>query len=363
MIPEGHDGPDSLTEARARYAERLRFAGRVGSEAVVRAFASVPRERFLGPGPWRVRDAGRRGGYRTTPDADPRHVYHNVLVALDEARSINNGSPSLWAVVLDRLDIAASESVLHLGCGTGYYSAILAELVGVDGHVDRRGAGPGAGGNGHARRWRMWPQVVAVQADGAAFASGPQRRHRGQRRGDASIAGLAGGAAARRPAAMPLTTRQRGGFMLKRDARAAARRQAGCGIAVPRLGLSHSPAARDAALGNGIGGGAAPARADVVRSLRLDPHVPDGSCWLHGDGFCLSCLTPIRPMAHREAHHDVSPRWHPESLAARLPFLRRRARLTAATRAFFTARGYTEVETPYAVASARRRSPPARLPH
>jgi lysyl-tRNA synthetase class 2 len=36
-------------------------------------------------------------------------------------------------------------------------------------------------------------------------------------------------------------------------------------------------------------------------------------------------------------------------LATRLPFLRRRARLTAATRAFFTARGYTEVETPYAV--------------
>jgi lysyl-tRNA synthetase class 2 len=43
------------------------------------------------------------------------------------------------------------------------------------------------------------------------------------------------------------------------------------------------------------------------------------------------------------------PTWHPESLAARLPFLRRRARLTAATRAFFAARGYTEVETPYAV--------------
>ncbi|MBW4090336.1 MAG: EF-P lysine aminoacylase GenX [Proteobacteria bacterium] len=44
-----------------------------------------------------------------------------------------------------------------------------------------------------------------------------------------------------------------------------------------------------------------------------------------------------------------SPVWHPDRLAARLPFLRRRARLTAATRAFFTARGYTEVETPYAV--------------
>jgi lysyl-tRNA synthetase class 2 len=44
-----------------------------------------------------------------------------------------------------------------------------------------------------------------------------------------------------------------------------------------------------------------------------------------------------------------TPVWHPRSLAARLPFLRRRAALTRATRAFFDARGYMEVETPYAV--------------
>ncbi len=44
-----------------------------------------------------------------------------------------------------------------------------------------------------------------------------------------------------------------------------------------------------------------------------------------------------------------NPVWHPESLAARLPFLRRRALLTQATRSCFAARGYTEVETPYAV--------------
>ena len=40
---------------------------------------------------------------------------------------------------------------------------------------------------------------------------------------------------------------------------------------------------------------------------------------------------------------------HPEQLAARLPFLRRRGRLAAASRAFFDARGYTEVETACAV--------------
>ena len=45
------------------------------------------------------------------------------------------------------------------------------------------------------------------------------------------------------------------------------------------------------------------------------------------------------------------PPWRPDSLAGRLPFLRRRALLTQATRAFFAARGYAEVETPYAVAA------------
>lgn len=43
------------------------------------------------------------------------------------------------------------------------------------------------------------------------------------------------------------------------------------------------------------------------------------------------------------------PVWDPESFAARLPFLRRRSLLTRGTRAFFAGRGYTEVETPYAV--------------
>jgi hypothetical protein len=45
----------------------------------------------------------------------------------------------------------------------------------------------------------------------------------------------------------------------------------------------------------------------------------------------------------------ATPVWHQRSLEARLPFLRRRAELTSATRAFFVGRGYQEVETPYAV--------------
>jgi lysyl-tRNA synthetase class 2 len=45
------------------------------------------------------------------------------------------------------------------------------------------------------------------------------------------------------------------------------------------------------------------------------------------------------------------PLWHPDSLAARMPFLRRRGLLAAGTRAFFTGYGYTEVETPYVVST------------
>jgi protein-L-isoaspartate(D-aspartate) O-methyltransferase len=46
--------PELIEEARHRFAEELRFTAKLGSRAVIEAFATVPRERFFGPGPWRV---------------------------------------------------------------------------------------------------------------------------------------------------------------------------------------------------------------------------------------------------------------------------------------------------------------------
>ena len=95
----------SIEEARRHYAEELRFTARSGSRVIVDAFATVPRERFLGPGPWRVLSPMAMPEYWTTQDADPRHLYHDVLIAIDEERRLNNGQPSLWARMYDQLEL------------------------------------------------------------------------------------------------------------------------------------------------------------------------------------------------------------------------------------------------------------------
>jgi protein-L-isoaspartate(D-aspartate) O-methyltransferase len=96
------------------------------------AFLAIPRERFLGPGPWRVL-AG--GGYVVTPSDDPALIYQDVVVALAVEQGINNGQPSLHALSLAALDPSPGDKVLHVGVGTGYYTAILARLVEPEGSV------------------------------------------------------------------------------------------------------------------------------------------------------------------------------------------------------------------------------------
>src|SRR5262249_3035550 len=75
------------------------------SLSVVAAFATVPREKLLGEGPWQIISFNRVDQPFITPDAAAHWVYHDVLVALDPARQLNNGAPSFWAHNLDHLDL------------------------------------------------------------------------------------------------------------------------------------------------------------------------------------------------------------------------------------------------------------------
>ena len=62
---------------RAAYAKQILAAASVRDPRVAEAFAAIPREDFLGPGPWLV---WRWTRYVATPDADPVYLYINELV-------------------------------------------------------------------------------------------------------------------------------------------------------------------------------------------------------------------------------------------------------------------------------------------
>ncbi len=285
---------DRVTTARRWFAEELRYTAGVRSPAVVRAFATVPRERFAGPGPWRVLSPMSMDAYWTTDDADPRHLYHDVLVAIDETRRLNNGQPSLWAALYDRLGLTAGMRIVHVGAGTGYYSAILAEIVGREGRVTAVEIDPSLAERAQENLAFAWPQAEVVAADGFAF--------RPDRPADAivvnagvshpSLTWLDALAAEDGRLLVPLTDAQGfGGFLLITRRAGATRRYPAryvgrTGI-IPCVG-GRNPEAEarlEAAL-------VRPGGLTAVRSLRRAPEVPDESCWLAGGGWWLS-MAPL----------------------------------------------------------------------
>lgn len=121
-----------IAEVRRFYAEFVVRSAGSSDPRLINAFASVPREEFVGASPWQVFVGS---GYIPTVSDDPRLLYQDVLIALAPERKINNGQPSLHARCLAAAAPAPGESVVHIGAGTGYYSAILAKLVGPSGSV------------------------------------------------------------------------------------------------------------------------------------------------------------------------------------------------------------------------------------
>src|SRR5690349_12341687 len=97
---------------RSLYAEFIVRSSGSTSQRLIEAFAEIPREDFLGPGPWQVFVGS---GYIPTISDDPRLVYQDILIALAPERKINNGQPSLHARCLDVASPSIGESVIHIG--------------------------------------------------------------------------------------------------------------------------------------------------------------------------------------------------------------------------------------------------------
>jgi protein-L-isoaspartate(D-aspartate) O-methyltransferase len=144
MDRSGQAGQVDPGEAGRLQASRTGYAQRITARAgldpgaglgaeIAAAFAAIPRERFLGPPPWRIHWPGDDSwGYTD----DPATLYQDVLVSLGACEGLNNGQPSLHALCLAALAPRKGERVVQVGAGGGYYTAVLALLVGETGRVD-----------------------------------------------------------------------------------------------------------------------------------------------------------------------------------------------------------------------------------
>jgi protein-L-isoaspartate(D-aspartate) O-methyltransferase len=70
-----------------------------------------------------------------TPSADPVYLYIKGVIGILPERNLNNGEPSLHAALIASAAPQPGEHVVHIGAGVGYYTAIMAELVGASGRV------------------------------------------------------------------------------------------------------------------------------------------------------------------------------------------------------------------------------------
>lgn len=281
-----------LSAQRRFYAEEIQTTSNLTSTAVVEALASVPRERFLPPGPWTVRgEADFQAPPRQTADDDPRRVYHNVAIAIDAARMLFNGAPGLIAMAIDALGLKAGDRVLHLGTATGYYTALIAYCVGPAGHV--LGLEVDAHLAASARRNLASMPWVDVQHGNGAAALGESFDAMLINAGvthpqDTWFDALAPGGRMILPltATMPaMSTIGKGLLLLVTHTGdpGVFRARVTTFVAIySALDLRDEMA--NAELGRALAKNPFP----PIKALRRDAHEPSASCWLHAPTFCLS---------------------------------------------------------------------------
>jgi protein-L-isoaspartate(D-aspartate) O-methyltransferase len=281
-----------LAIVRRAYAKQILAEFSLVDPRIEAAFAAVRREDFLGPGPWPVPRLWH--GYVPTPSNDPIYLYVDKLVGIIPERSLNNGQPSFLAALIAAAALRPDEHVVHIGAGVGYYTAILAHLVGDSGRVTAIEYDAGLTER-LAANFAGRPNVRVMQGDGA---------HIDFERADAILVN----AGATRPAdiwldrlkegarlILPLTTdeghkgrepeqitrrgavfrieRRGGEFLAKRIS----------GVAIFKCEGARDPESERAlAIALEKGGW------ESVTRLHRRDDLPEEDCWLRGSGWCLA---------------------------------------------------------------------------
>ena len=278
-------------ETRQRYAEEIRKNSKVNSTALLQAFAKVPREYFVGNGPWKIlaQPAAGNSQPQVAEVTDPAELYRDVAVLLDPSRNLTNGNPGTLAPWLDALSLSQGKSVFHLGCGTGYYSAIIAEAVKPAGQVMAFEIDPTLAAQARANLAR-YPNVQVVEGDGGVADTGardailinagvthPRESWLDNLQPEGSLV-------------LPLTVEFGMPHVGKGMVLHVSRHDAGYAarfFPFPVMIYSCS-SVRDSQLSSLLGQRFMSCTFSSVQSLRRDSHSSEPSCWLHTSGFCLS---------------------------------------------------------------------------
>ena len=276
---------------RRFFAEEIQVSANIRTPAIVDALATVPREAFLPPGPWTVRgETDFQGGPRLTPGDHPRFASHNVAVAIAPERMLFNGAPGLLAMAIDALDPRAGDHALHLGAGTGYYTAILASVVGssgrvlaleVDGDLAAR-ARTNLSGAPHADvrtadGTAAFDETFDIVLINAGLTHLPPHVLDAVKPGGRLVAPIT--------ATMPAMGNIGKGLLIRATNAGGDRWP----VRVLTFVAIYSAAGlRDDALNAAIGEALAKHPFPAIKSLRRDPHDRGASCWCHSAGACLS---------------------------------------------------------------------------
>ena len=281
-----------LSARRRFFAEEVQMVGNIRSASVVEALASVPREQFLPPGPWMVRSEADVGGPpRQTEDADPRHVYHNVAVGIEPARMLFNGAPSLVGMAIDALGVKPGDRVMHVGSGTGYFTAILAHCAGAGGRVLAFEVDGGLAARAASNLASM-PWVEVRHGDGTGDLQEPFDAilvNAGVTHPlDSWLDALSDSGKIVIP--LTATTGAMGnigkGLMLLLT-RTADRQTLNVRL-LTFVAIFSAVGVRDEALNGELASAMAQRPFGPIKRVRRDPHERTNACWLHGSGICFS---------------------------------------------------------------------------
>jgi protein-L-isoaspartate(D-aspartate) O-methyltransferase len=286
------DRETRLEILRRAYAKQVMAAAGVADRRLENAFAAVPREDFLGKGPWPILRWG--SGYVPSPSADPLYLYADILIGILPERHLNNGQPSFLAILIAAASPKRGEHVVHIGAGVGYYTAIMAHLVGGRGRVTAIEYDPLLAVR-LAHNLATADNVLALQGDGGiasfkpadvilvnAGATRPAERWLdGLRDGGRLILPLTTAAAFTGRGTVPFE-RQGAVFRITRRGEEFDARQ------VSRVGIYPCHGMRDAESEKALTAAFEKGGWEKVTRLYRRDDISEEDCWLRGKGWCLA---------------------------------------------------------------------------